>query len=228
MTRHVLERELRSLQDEILRLGSEVEENLGLAVDALRRRDMARARQLVKADEWINQRRIKIGMRGLTLIATQQPFASDMRQIAAMIEIAGELERIHDYVKGIAKINLLIDDVYYLEPLIALYPQMAAKTQEMLRGALDAFVNRDAALARQIPAADDEVDDLYKASYRMIIRYVVQTPTAVEMANQLEWAGHNLERSADRVINICEWIVYMVTGVFAEMDSEYETPPLTL
>ncbi|MCA9996178.1 MAG: hypothetical protein KDE56_10550, partial [Anaerolineales bacterium] len=138
MTRNVLERELRGLQDEILRLGSEVEENLGVAVEALRRRDMARARQLIKADEWINQRRIQIGMRGLSLIATQQPFASDMRQIAAMIEIAGELERIHDYVKGIAKINVQIDEVYYLEPLIALYPQMAVKAQAMLRGALDA------------------------------------------------------------------------------------------
>ena len=228
MTRHVLERELRQLQDEILRLGSEVEENLGVAVEALRRRDMVRARQLVKADEWINQRRIQIGMRGLSLIATQQPFASDMRQIAAMIEIAGELERIHDYVKGIAKINLQIDEVYYLEPLIALYPQMAVKTQEMLHGALDAFVNRDAALARQIPAKDDEVDDLYKSAYRVIVRYAAQTPTAVEMANQIEWAGHNLERSADRVINICEWVIYMVTGVFAELDSEYETPPLTV
>ncbi|MEZ4513302.1 MAG: phosphate signaling complex protein PhoU [Chloroflexota bacterium] len=228
MTRNVLERELRGLQDEILRLGSEVEENLGVAVEALRRRDMARARHLIKADEWINQRRIQIGMRGLSLIATQQPFASDMRQIAAMIEIAGELERIHDYVKGIAKINVQIDEVYYLEPLIALYPQMAVKAQAMLRGALDAFVNRDAVLARQIPAMDDEVDALYKAAYRVIVRYVGQTPTAVEMANQIEWVGHNLERSADRVINICEWVIYMVTGVFAELDSEYETPPLTV
>lgn len=225
MTRTVLERELHALQDEILRLGSEVEENLGLAVYALQRRDMARARQLIQADEWINQRRIEIGMRVLSLIATQQPFAGDMRQMAAMMEIAGELERIHDYVKGIAKINLRIDSGYYLEPLIGFYPLMAAKAQGMLRGALDAFVNRDAAQARQIPAMDDEVDALYEASYRVIIRYVGQTPTAVEMANQLEWVGHNLERSADRVINICEWVVYMVTGVFAEMDSEYETPP---
>lgn len=228
MTRIVLEREMRILQDDILRLGSEVAENIGEVVDALKRRDMAKSRQLIKADEWINQRRIKIGMRGLSLIATQQPFASDMRRIAAMIEIAGELERIHDYVKGIAKINLRIDEVYYLDPLIAHYPQMAAITQQMLHQALDAFVNRDARLAQQIPERDDEVDHLYKSAYRIIIKYVTKTPTAVEMANQIEWAGHNLERSADRVINICEWIVYMVTGIFEEMDSKHEMPPLTI
>jgi len=220
MTRQLFERELQHLQDQILQLGSEVEENLVRAVEALKGRNRLVSRQLILADEWINERRVRIGMDGLALIATQQPAAGDMRLIAAVLEIAGELERIHDYAKGIAKINLMIGEDEVPHSLVHLMPQMAENTCQMLRRALDAFSQRDAELARRIPEADDVVDALYYQSYRKIINYVMENPLAIEHANRLEWAAHNLERSADRVTNICEWVVYMVTGKYTELDKE--------
>lgn len=225
MLRTAFERELQSLQDKIISLGSEVEENLILAVEILQQHDDVRAQRLIKFDQVINERRINIGLDSLTLIATQQPIASDMRRIAAIIEIVGELERIHDYVKGIARINLMLGQENKLNSLMATLPMMAGKARDMLKQSLVAFANRDADLARQIPRMDDEVDALYNQFYREIVEYVSQNPEAVHEANLLEWAGHNLERSADRVTNICEWVVYMVDGVYSELDTEMEAPP---
>lgn len=218
MSRVALERELQHLQDQILRLSSEVEEHLTEVVHVLRRRDAARSEALIRSDEWVNDLRMKVGMDCLKLIALQQPAAGDMRLIAAMIEIVGELERIHDYVKGIAKINLLIDDTFKLDRLVTLFPEMAEKARNMLHQALDAFTERDAALAKRIPTMDNEVDELYREAYQQILNFLADNPDEFENAHRLEWAAHNLERSADRVINICEWVAYMVTGLFAELD----------
>lgn len=227
--RRTFDRELQSLEERVLALGSEVEENLGKVVGALVERNDGVARQMVTADRWINERRIAIGQEALRLIATQQPMARDMRLIAAVMEIVGELERIHDYVKGIGKISLHLGQSPVLPSLASHMPEMAAITADMLHRALDAFARRDADLARAIPHDDDQVDALFNQLYGDIISYVsaaAADPGIVNRANQMEWALHNLERSADRVINICEWVVYMVTGVYAEMDSEFEAPPV--
>lgn len=217
--RGTFERELQQVQDELLRLGSEVEENLIKAVDAFKRRDLVRSQQLITADSWVNERRIAIGNACLTLIATQQPIAKDMRLIAATIEIVGELERIHDYVKGIAKINLMINDTPLPRYLLEQLPPMAEKAREMLHHSLTAFGTRDATLAHQVAKEDDVVDDMYNHLYREIIAYIVQNPDSLEQTSRLEWAVHNLERSADRVTNICEWVVYVVTGVYKEFEA---------
>ena len=226
MPRTMFERDLQALQVQILQLGSEVEENITTAVTALQQSDTHTARILIRADEDINAARIKIGLDALTLIATQQPFAGDMRRIAAVIEIVGELERIHDYVKGIGKIILMLQETDIDPVLLRDFPEMAEKAREMLHNSFTAFAGRDAALARQIPAEDDAVDALYNQIYRQLLQAIVQNPEKVEPMNTLSWALHNLERAADRVTNICEWIVYMVEGVYREMDSEMEAPPL--
>lgn len=225
MLRTTFVKELQTLEDQIISLGSEVENNLIQATEALIKRDAILSEHFISADVLINEQRIKIGLDSLSLIARQQPMASDMRLIAAIIEIVGELERIHDYVKGIGKISLLLGEREVLPSIVELLPQMALHARDMLHRALDAFTNRDADLARSIPAVDDKVDKLYNRIYREIISYVTENPTEVEHANQLEWAAHNLERSADRVSNICEWIVYMVSGEYVELDSELEAPP---
>jgi phosphate transport system protein len=166
-------------------------------------------------------------MGSLKLIATQQPMAGDMRLIAAVIEIMGELERIHDYLKGIGKTSLEIGpDREILDSISENLPQMARITQDMLHRAMIAFAEKDAAMARSIPASDNLVDDLFNRLYAQIVGYASGHPERIPHANQLEWVVHNMERSADRVINICEWIVYVVTGEYRELDSEYETPPL--
>ncbi len=227
MIRGTFERELQELQDRLLALGSEVGENIVKAVAVLRERDQAGARELIAGDEEVNRKRIAIMNDALILIATQQPMAGDMRLIASTLEITGELERINDYAKGIAKNSLLIGSIP-LPNVVGHMPEMASKTQEMLRSALEAASRRDANLAREIPKADDEIDDLFNLTYRDLLTYVGDHPGAYELVNHLEWALHNLERAADRVTNICEWVVYTVTGQYVEMDSEFEAPPAPL
>jgi phosphate transport system protein len=219
MTRQILDRELERLQDEVLALGSMVEEALVQSVETLKKRDLLGSRRLIAGDRTINQQRYAIEEAAMTLIATQQPMAGDMRLLAAILEIATELERMGDYAKGIACINLMIGEEPLLKPLIDL-PAMAHKAREMLHAALVAFVRRDVEAARAIPKGDDQVDALYNQVYRELICYILEDPQLIEQANKLMWAAHNLERTADRVINLCERVVYAVTGELVELGAD--------
>jgi phosphate transport system protein len=219
MTRQTFDQELERLQDEVLAMGSMVEEALIKSVETLKRRDFAASRRLIADDRLINERRYAIEQDTMTLIATQQPMAGDMRLLAAILEIVTELERIGDYAKGIARINLMIGEEPLIKPLIDL-PVMAEKARYMLRGALDAFVQRDVERARAIPEMDEDVDDLYNQVYRELITYILEDPQVIEQANMLIWVAHNLERTADRVINLCERVVYTVTGELTELDTD--------
>jgi phosphate transport system protein len=160
----------------------------------------------------------------MTLIATQQPVARDMRTLAAVFEISTELERIGDYAKGIAKINLMIGEEPLLKPLVDL-PRMANKASHMLHLALDAFSRQDAKLACSIPPMDDDVDNLYNQVNRELLTYVMADPQTMDQANYLLWAAHNLERAADRVINLCERVVFTVTGKMVELSTEDGAAP---
>ncbi|NLE46202.1 MAG: phosphate signaling complex protein PhoU [Chloroflexi bacterium] len=217
MPRESFEQELDRLQDELLVLGSMVDDALAESVDALVHRDLERAQLVMDNDRTINEKRFAEEEAALVLIATQQPMASDLRTIAAVLEITTELERIGDYAKGIAKVTLLLGDEAPLKPLVDI-PLMAEKARSMLRRSLDAFVTRDVDLARSIPAEDDEVDSLYNRVYRDLMDLVVADVRNVDKANFLLWVAHNLERAADRVINICERVVFTVTGRMQEMD----------
>jgi phosphate transport system protein len=219
MTRQTFDQELSRLQDEVLALGSMVEEALIRSVETLKKRDFIGSRRLIAGDRAINERRYAIEEAAITLIATQQPMAGDMRLLAAILEIVTELERMGDYVKGIARINLMIGEEPLIKPLIDL-PAMAQKAREMLHAALVAFVERDVQAARAIPQGDDEVDGLYNQVYRELISYILEDPHVIEQANHLMWAAHNLERTADRVTNLCERVVYAVTGELTELDSD--------
>jgi phosphate transport system protein len=219
MTRRVFDQELNRLQDEVLALGSMVEEALVRSVETLKQRDFEGSRQLIAGDRAINERRFAIEDDAITLIATQQPMASDMRLLAAILEIVTELERMGDYAKGIARINLMIGEEPLIKPLIDL-PVMAQKARDMLHAALAAFVQRDVQAARAIPRRDEEVDALYNQVYRELITFIMEDPHVIEQANHLMWAAHNLERTADRVINLCERVVYTVTGELAELGTD--------
>jgi phosphate transport system protein len=232
MTRDHFDRELNELKVSTLALGSEVEENIGRVADALIRKNNILAQRLIDYDERVNSQRIEILMSCLTLIATQQPMAKDMRFIATVIETVGELERIHDYVKGIAKTSLDIGSELELLPSYREdFPRMAEITQDMLNKAMTAFAEQNASLAKSLAKWDNQVDHLFNKLYIEIINYASIAPENIAHANQLEWTIHNMERSADRVTNICEWVVYMVTGIYSEFESEYEefeAPPTTL
>lgn len=219
MPRLTLEQELQRLQDQVLVLGSMVGEALVESVRLLKARDIPGSKRLIVADQAINEKRFAIENDVLTLIATQQPMARDLRILAAILEIITELERIGDYAKGIGRINVLIGEEPLLKPLIDI-PYMATRVRDMLDRALDAFVHRDVEAARAIPREDDEIDNLYNQVYRELLTFMMQDPHTIDRASYLLWVAHNLERAADRVTNICERVVFTVTGEMKEMDVE--------
>ncbi|HSF81714.1 MAG TPA: phosphate signaling complex protein PhoU [Anaerolineales bacterium] len=219
MTRKSFDRELQRLQDEMLLLASRVENAIGEAVEVLKKQDLEAAKRIIDQDHIINKKRYELEQDCLIAIATQQPLAGDLRVLAAILDITDELERIGDYAKGIAKITIMIGKTPLLKPLIDV-PLMAQKAGEMLHRSLDAFVQRDVDLARQIPLGDDEVDRLYNLVYSELMTYIAADINNVEQANYLLWAAHNLERAADRVTNICERVIFTVTGEFIELDQE--------
>jgi phosphate transport system protein len=215
--RETLDRQIQNLLDDVLVMGSMVEQAVKESVDALKRRDIEDARRIYRGDQVVNEKRYDIENRCITLIATQQPMARDLRIIAAILEIITELERIGDYAKGIARINILMGDEPLVKPLIDI-PRMAEIAVDMLHRSLGAFIERDAETARAIPEEDDMVDSLYNQVYRELLTYMIADPSTIDRGNYLLWVAHNLERMADRVTNICERIVFVVTGEILEMD----------
>ena len=218
MLRKTFETEIQQVKDEVLVLGSMVEQALLDAVDALKKRDIKAAERVFTEDKAINKKRFEIENQLMILIATQQPMARDLRLLASTLEIVSELERMGDYAKGIANINIRMGDAPLLKPLIDV-PRMATKGADILHRPLSAFVNGDVETAKKIPTEDDEVDALYNQVYRELMTFVIQDPKTIERANWLLWVAHNLERFADRVTNICERTLFIATGELGEIKS---------
>ena len=218
MLRKTFDESLQSLQDEVLVLASMVQEMVTASAQALADRNVLRAERLIEQDTSVNRKRFQIEAGLLTLIATQGPIARDLRHVAALLEIITELERIGDYGKGIAKIVLMLGEPEFEAPMPTLQT-MALRATEMLRDALDSFIQQDVPAAREIAARDDEVDALYNRAYEQLLDLIIEDPSRIEQANQYLWAAHNLERVADRVTNICERTIFTVTGEMRELDT---------
>ena len=219
MIRQSFDNELQRLVDGVLELGKTVEAALLDAVEVLKEQNQRAARDLIAQDRLINEKRYELETDALRLIATQQPMAGDLRTLSAVLDLSSELERIGDYAKGIAKITVMIGDEPLMKPLIDL-PVMALKASEMLHDALEAFARGDTHSAREIPHRDSEVDALHEQVYRELIALIIAEPRRIQQANYLLWVAHNLERAADRVTNICERVVFTVTGELTELDAE--------
>jgi phosphate transport system protein len=218
MPRETFQRQLRDTQDAVLALGSMVDQAIDRAILALRARDLALARQVIREDQRINQQRFAIEEQCLLLIATQAPMASDLRVLAAVLSIITDLERMADHAAGIAKITILIGDEPPLKPLIDV-PRMAVVAREMLGASLQAFVDKDMEAATRTAARDDEVDQLYNQVYRELLTFMMADPGTINRATHLLWVAHNLERIADRVTNICERVLFLVTGKMVEIQT---------
>jgi phosphate transport system protein len=218
MIRKTFEHEIQQVKDEVLALGSMVEHAIIGSVEALKKRDFKASEKLIAEDKEINRKRFDIENQLMILIATQQPMAHDLRLLASTMEIISELERMGDYAKGIANINIRMGEEKLLKPLIDI-PRMAERGASMLHRALTAFVNEDVDTAKKIPLEDDEVDELYTQIYHELMMFIIQDPKSIERANWLLWVAHNLERVADRVTNICERTVFIATGEFSEINS---------
>ena len=211
MLRTEYHRDLRTLQDDLLALGSMVEKAVDKSLTALRERDMPLAQEVIDEDDAIDDQCADLEEKCIDLIATQQPLASDLRTLITVLRVSDELERMGDYAEGIAKIAISMGDEPPLKRLIDI-PRMADRCVDMLRRSLDALVNRDVPAARQVWDDDDEVDDLYDQVYRELLTYMMGDPATIRRATYLLWVAHDLERIADRATNIAERVIYLVEG----------------
>jgi phosphate transport system protein len=221
MIRKTFEHEIQQVKDEVLLLGSMVEHAIITSVEVLKKRDIKGAEKIIVDDAAINKKRFAIENQLMILIATQQPMAHDLRLLASTMEIISELERMGDYAKGIANINIRMGEETLLKPLIDI-PRMAQIGADMLHRSLTAFVKEDVEAAKMIPAEDDDVDALYNQIYHELMLIIIQDPKSIERANLLLWVAHNLERVADRVTNICERTIFIATGEMAEIKSTHD------
>ncbi|MEJ7761835.1 MAG: phosphate signaling complex protein PhoU [Thermomicrobiales bacterium] len=216
MTRFVYISQLRELRDDVVAMASMVDKAISRSVQALRQQDVNLAREVIAADHAINDHRWRTEERALLVIATQAPMASDLRVIAAVISIVTDLERMADHAAGIAKIVIETSNEPLLKPLVDI-PRMADLARQMLADGISAFIEGDEASAREVVKKDDEVDSLYDQIFRELLTYMMADTSTINRATRLLWAAHNVERIADRTTNICERVIFAVTGNLAEI-----------
>jgi len=215
-TRADFHKHLREVEEDVVSMGDRVAKAIDRSIKALQKRDLTLAHQIIADDAKINEQRFSIEDKCVGLIATQQPMANDLRIIVAVLSIIVELERIGDYAEGIAKIVVMIGDEAPLKPLIDI-PRMGDITLEMINTSLKSFVTRDVELAMKVVSLDSVVDGLYDQVFRELLTFMMVDPKTTNRATRLIWVAHNLERAADRATNICERVVFTVTGKMEEI-----------
>ncbi len=225
MLRHVFEQKQRRLQDAVLVLGGHVEDALRHSVEAVRQKNVDAARNLIANSRNISRKCAAIEADTLALLATQQPMAGDLRILATTLEVALELERIGSHAREIAGVNLKQSNLNLFDSFAEI-DDMAKLAENMLHRALEAFARQDVELARAVPCQDDRVDDLYRQIHRHILAQIKAHPGAVAQAIYLSHVGHHLERVGDRATNICEWVVFAITGAMKELNGQANLNPV--
>lgn len=210
MERH-LDVELKDLKDKLLLMGGSVESQLQDALQALTERDSGLAVRVVENDLSVNKLDVEIDENCLRLLALHQPTAGDLRFITTAMKISTELERMSDLAENIAERAIELNREPQLKPYIDI-PRMGNWTSQMVKEALDAFVNRDAALARKVCKDDDVVDDLTEQLFRELVSFMLEDPRTITRAIRLTFIGKYYERIADHATNVAELVVYMVEG----------------
>lgn len=220
MIRESFSRHIKELENEITNMSEMAITATNRSVKALKDRSIDNAKQIIADDELVNKKRWDIEEKCINLIATQQPVATDLREIIAVLNIITDLERIGDYAEGIAKIVVLLGDEPLVKPLTNI-PKMAEIATDMLKRSIGAFVKRDARTARAICNEDDQVDTLYEQVYHDVLMCMIKDPNVISKATPLIWAAHNLERIADRATNICERTVFLATGTMQDINASH-------
>jgi len=205
--RHFVQ-EIDALKAQLLLMGGSAESIIQKAIEALRRRDVALAREVFEDDRAIDRLEIDIEERCVGLLALQQPLAGDLRFITAALKISNDLERVGDHAVNIAGGAERLAAEPQLKPLVDI-PRMAALATGMLREALDAFVHRDAETARRLVRRDDEVDELNRQVFRELMSYMIENPQTISRAMELILVARNLERVADLATNVAEEVVFI-------------------
>lgn len=201
----------QEIQNKVMAMGDMVTKDINRSIEALKNRDLKMAHQIIADDTKIDDMRFAIEDMCIELMGAQKLTIADRRIIVAVINIITELERIGDYAEGNAKIVVMIGDEPPLKPLIDI-PRMAELTIDMIDKSLKSFVTRDVELAKHVVTMDNVVDGLYDQVFRELLTFMMVDPKTISRATRLIWVAHNLERAADRVTNICERVVFMVTG----------------
>ena len=217
MIRHEYINDLENLRGAVVAMSSMVDKAISRSIESLIRQDVWMAEEVVASDRAVNKQRWATEEDALRIIATQAPMAGDLRNIAAAIHIVTDLERMGDHAAGIAKIVIVTANEPLLKPLVDI-PRMAEVARAMLNDAITAYIEADSDAARRIAMQDDEVDALYEQIYRELLTYMLADPSTINRATRLLWVGHNLERIADRVTNICERVVFAETGELTEIN----------
>ena len=217
MIRHEYINDLENLRGAVVAMSSMVDKAISRSIESLIRQDVRMAEDVIAADRAVNKQRWATEEDALRIIATQAPMAGDLRNIAAAIHIVTDLERMGDHAAGIAKIVIDTASEPLLKPLVDI-PRMAEVARAMLNDAITAYIEADSDAARRIAMQDDEVDALYEQIYRELLTYMLADPSTINRATRLLWVGHNLERIADRVTNICERVVFAETGELTEIN----------
>jgi phosphate transport system protein len=202
---------MKEVKDEVLLLSSMVEDAVMESVQALKDNDTERSRRVLMNDLLINRKRYEIEISIMVLIATQQPIARDLRTLAASLDVCTELERIGDYAKRIAIINLRSEGLSMPGLLREIY-HMAESAVDLLHRSMTSYADEDLAAAKLSILGDDIVDANYDSLYSQAIQSVIDDPRNIDRANYVIWVAHNLERLGDRATNICERVFFIVTG----------------
>lgn len=210
-------KQIEDLQHEILRMGCRVEEAVKKAIEALEKQDVELAQKVIEEDRVFDDMELVIEKRCVQLIVTEQPVARDLRIIMTALKVVTDLERIADYAEGIAKLAIRIQDEVYIELLIDI-PKMAELAIGMVNDALSAYVELDAEKAEEICRRDDEVDAMYSKLFDETTSHMMDNPKNVRQATHLLFVSKYLERIADHATNLCEWIIYIVTGELKELN----------
>lgn len=211
----LLQENINEINQKLIRMSEMVVSAVDDSVDTLISKDFKKAKTIRRNDKLINDIRWEIEEDCINLIATQQPVASDLRELIALLTINTELERIGDYAAGIAKIVGMIGDEEPVKPLVDI-PRMREISIDMIENSMKAYINHNEKSARLIHSQDDDIDDLYDQVYRELLSFMIEKPNRISQCTHLLWISHNLERIGDRVTNICERIIYLVSGERAE------------
>lgn len=217
MTRTGFDIALGELHDELLRMGSIVEKQIHLCIEALVNQDEEMAVQIIANDDLVDDLQKDIEDKCIRLIGKEQPLATDLRVLFTTSKIVTDLERMADHAVDIAKIVRRIKKEKYINELINIQ-KMADKIKDMIKEALDAYVECDAKKAYAVSKKDDEVDIIYKIVFNQLIAEMIKDNSTVNQAAQLLFVCKYLERIGDHVTNICEWTIYQVTGEYKDLN----------
>jgi phosphate transport system protein len=224
MQRH-FDRDIEALTDKLLRMGAMVEDQISQSIRAMLERDTELAEKVIVMDSEVDRMELELDAANIELIAKMQPTAVDLRFVATIMKVTPELERIADLAQDVCERVIELNREPQLKPLIDI-PRLARQAQEMVRQSLDAFVRRDARLAREVIARDDEVDMLTEQSFRELLTYMLEDSRNISRAIRLTFIGKYFERMADGATNICEMVVYLVEGkVIKHTTGELGTTP---